>query len=337
MTGRERVLAMEAGRPVDSLPCLAITMQFAAARIGAPYQEYATDYRTLVEGQVRVAEEFDLDYVNSMSDPCVEAADLGAEVVFYPDAVPSMIESNSLLADPAALDRLELPDPLRPGSRMKNRLDAIALSQRRVGGTKLVEGWVEGPTAEAADLRGINTLMTDFHDRPDFVRRLFEFVVEMELRFAQAQVDAGAEQIGIGDAAASLAGPRPWANLIGPFEQRLVDGIHAMGVPARLHICGDTRRILEGMGRLGCELVDLDFLSPMTEGRAAMGPEQTLLGNLDPVRVLQDGTPESVYAAVGECHRQAGRRYIVGAGCEVTRDTPPDNFHALVRYAREHT
>jgi len=75
---------------------------------------------------------------------------------------------------------------------------------------------------------------------------------------------------------------------------------------------------------------------PMNEGREKMGPAQVLLGNLNPVRALRDGTPESVYAAVGECHRQAGPRFIVGAGCEVTRDTPPAHLHALVAYAREH-
>ena len=84
-------------------------------------------------------------------------------------------------------------------------------------------------------------------------------------------------------------------------------------------------------------MVDLDWLSPVSEGREKMGPGQVLLGNLDPVRVLKNGTPESVYEAVGECHRQAGERFIVGPGCEVPRETPPANLKALVRYAREHT
>ncbi len=109
-----------------------------------------------------------------------------------------------------------------------------------------------------------------------------------------------------------------------------------MGARVRLHICGNTRHILASMGRLGCEIVDLDFLAPLEQGRAKMGPKQVLLGNVDPVRVLRNGTPDSVYDAVAECHRQAGERFIVSAGCEVPRDTPPENLRALVRYAREH-
>jgi uroporphyrinogen-III decarboxylase len=87
---------------------------------------------------------------------------------------------------------------------------------------------------------------------------------------------------------------------------------------------------------LHCSIVELDSLSPVSEGREKMGPEQVILGNIDPVIVLRDGTPESVYAVTGECHRQAAERFIVGAGCEVPRDTPVQNLHAMIRYAREH-
>jgi uroporphyrinogen-III decarboxylase len=121
-----------------------------------------------------------------------------------------------------------------------------------------------------------------------------------------------------------------------PYEQKLVAGLRALGTRVRLHICGNTRRILGHIGHLGCDIVDLDFLAPLDEGRAAMGDRQVLLGNLDPVRVLRDGTPESVTAATEECRRQAGPRYIVGAGCEVPRGTPEENVRALTRFAGSH-
>ena len=293
MRGRERVLALLEGRPVDRLPAMPITMMFAADHLGVKYFDYATDCRAQVEAQVRVAEGYDLDYVSVISDPACEAADCGAAVKFYPDQPPALDESRARLADKAALAKLAIPD-LHGGGRMHNRLKAVGLLQERVGGDKLIEGWIEGPVAESADL------------------------------------------VGMGDAAASLVGSRMYQELVWPSEKKIVDGIHALGACVRLHICGDTRHLLEGMGRLGCNIVDLDFPAPISEGREKMGPEQVLLGNIDPVRVLRNGTPESVYAAVAECHRQAGERYVAGAGCEVPRDTPPANLRALVQYAREH-
>lgn len=335
MNGRERVLAMFGGRPVDHLPAMPITMMFASDQIGAKYLDYATNFHVQTEGQLRVAERFELDYVSVISDPACEAASLGANIKFFPDQPPAIDEENALLGEKRKLRELKVPDPLG-GNRMTNRVNAVGLLKERSGGDKLVEGWIEGPCAQGADLRGINALMTDFFDDTQFVVDLFEFVVELELAFAKAQIDAGADLIGVGDAAASLVGPKLYQDFVWPYEKKMVDSLHALGMPVRLHICGNTRRILEGMGRLGCEMVDLDFPAPVGEARAAMGSDQVLLGNIDPVRDLRDGTPESVYAAVAECHRQAGSRFIVGAGCEVVRDTPPDNLHTMVRYARDH-
>jgi MtaA/CmuA family methyltransferase len=219
---------------------------------------------------------------------------------------------------------------------MRDRIEGVALLKQKSGGSLLVEGWVEGPCAMAADLRGVNTLMLDFHDDPAFVTDLFEFVVEMETAFARAQVQAGADEIGVGDAAASLIGPKLYERFVLSFEKKLVAAIKATGARVRLHICGNTRKILRGMGSLGCDIVDLDFLSPLAEGRQAMGPGQVLLGNIDPVRALRHGTPESITGLLAECYEAAGPRYIVAAGCEVPRGTPLENLRALTDFARSH-
>jgi len=321
------------GRPCDCLPLMPITMMFAADLIGAKYRDYATDHRVLAEGQIRTAEQFDLDYVSVISDPARETADCGGKVEFFDDHPPAIVESQARLSDKTDLASLKMPDPLG-GGRMHDRVKGAALLREKVGRDKLVEGWIEGPIALGADLRGLNTVMLDLIDDPGWVRDLFEFVVEMELRFARAQVEAGADLIGVGDAAASLVGPELYGELVWPYEKKLVDGLHAMGTRVRLHICGNTRPLLANMGRLNCEIVDLDSMVPLAEARQAMGPAQVLLGNINPVSILRNGTPDQVRTAIAECHREAGSRYIVGAGCEVPRGTPHENMRAMRDYAR---
>ena len=333
MNSRERVLAHIDGRPVDRLPLMPITMQFAGDAIGVPYRRYATDHRTLVEAQLLVVERYGFDYVSCISDPAREAADCGSDIAFFDDQPPAFKEERALLADKTRLATLRVPDPLA-GGRMTYRCRAAALFRREVGGDKLIEGWIEGPMAEGADLRGINTIMLDLYDDPVFIVDLFEFVTAMEIRFAQAQVEAGVDLIGIGDAAASLVGPVFYERFVWPYEKRMVDAIRAMGARVRLHICGDTNAIVEGMDRLGCEIVDLDYPVDMREARARM-PDQVLLGNVEPVGVMRNGTPANVTAALEACHRAAGRRYIVGAGCELPRDTPEANVQAMCRFARD--
>lgn len=332
MTGRERVLAaLDRGQP-DRVPLMPITMMFAADVAGVRYRDYVTDGQVLAEAQMRTAEMFGFDYVSVISDPAREASDLGAEVEWFDDQPPAIVEDRAVLHDKSTLAQLKLPDPLA-GPRMSDRIKGVVELKRRAGRNLCVEGWVEGPCAMAADLRGVNTLMLEFYDDPAFVRDLFEFVVVMEIQFAQAQIEAGADVIGVGDAAASLIGPKLYDAFVLPYEQKLIAGIHAAGGRVRLHICGNTRRILRSMGHAGAELIDLDFLSPVAEAREAMGPEQLLLGNIDPVRIVRDGTPDDVTAALDICWRAAAPRYVVGAGCEVPRGTPHANVLAMREFA----
>lgn len=334
MTPRQRVLDFLAGKPVDRLPLMPVVMMFCADRLGVKYGDYVRDEAVLAEAQIRTAEEFDLDIVSNMSDPAREAADCGAAVQFYDDQPAALVESDALLAEKPRLAHLRMPDPYG-GGRMHAAIRAIERMRERVGGERAVMGWVEGPCAEAADLRGINTLMLDFYDDPAFVTDLFEFVLELALAYGKAQIAAGADIIGIGDAAASLVGPRFYAQYVWPVEKRLVEGLQNAGTKVRLHICGNTTPLVADMGRLGCEIVDLDYFTSVAAARQAMGPQQILLGNLDPVRAVRNATPPQIREAIAECHAQAGARYIVGVGCEVPRDTPLENMQALRDYARE--
>jgi len=336
MTGKERILARLRGEPTDSLPLMPITMMFAADLAGVHYLDYARDHRVLADAQAAVAERFGFDYVSAISDPAREAADLGGVVEWFDDQPPAIVESRALLDEKSKLASLRLPDSSAPG-RMRDRVEAVRLLAERSGATRIVEGWVEGPCAMSADLRGLNTLMLDFFDDPPFVEALFDFSVRMEVEFARAQIEAGATLIGVGDAAASLVGPKLYMRFVLPWEQKLIAAIRALGAPVRLHICGNTKRIVEGMGQTGAEIIDLDYPTPLGHARRAMPDSQVLLGNIDPVRALRDGTPTSIEAALSECYEQAGPAYICGTGCEVPRGTPYANVEAMAQFARSRT
>ena len=119
MNSHDRILAVLEGRPVDRLPRMPITMMFAADVAGVPYGRYATDYRVMVEAQLRTAEAFDFDYVSCISDPAREAADCGATVQFFDDQPPAIDEIDALLADKTKLAPLETARSLgrRPDAR----------------------------------------------------------------------------------------------------------------------------------------------------------------------------------------------------------------------------
>jgi MtaA/CmuA family methyltransferase len=334
MTSAERIRAVVRGEQPDRLPNVAISMMVAADEINVPYGRYATDWREHVRGQIAFAQRYAIDHVSAISDPAIEAADCGAAVCYPDDAPPALDENTSLLTDKTKLAALRAPDP-GEGRRMSNRLRVIEELRAQVGDATIVEGWVEGPIAEASDLRGINRFMLDFYDDPQFVSDVLAFIFEMEMAFAQAQVDVGADVIGIGDAAASLIGGALYEEFALPYHIRYVERIHAMGAMVRLHICGDSRFVLPHLPKIRPDIMDLDSMAPVADARRHGGPEQVLTGNIDPVRVLRDATPDSIKRALGDCFTAAaGRSYMVAAGCEIARGTPEANILAMAEFAQ---
>jgi MtaA/CmuA family methyltransferase len=326
MTHLERYLATLAGRPTDHLARVPILMQFAAEHIGSYYGAFAADHRVLVAANLACAREFGFDQLSTISDPYRETQGFGAKILYPRDMVP-YCEKHPLEDDPD-LAKLPRPNPLA-AERMRDRIDAVTRYKALAGDAYSVMGWVEGPAAQAADLRRLDNFFTDLLDDAAYIGELMDICVEVALEFAGAQVAAGADTIGIGDAAASQISPDLYANLVLPREQRLVRGIQALGARVRLHICGNITRLLPAIATLGVDILDVDHMVDLRSVRAALGPRTVLAGNLDPVTAVLRSTPAAIRAAVRSCYQQAGNPFMVNAGCEIPSATPPANLLAL--------
>lgn len=332
MNSYERFTRRMRGEAVDRPPNFNIMMTFAAHYIGQPLSRYYLDYAVLCAANLAVQQAFDLDIVQVISDPYREAHDLGLEVVFPEDSLP--VSRGPLLKEPGDLRKLR---PVRPeqGRRMSDRVEAVRVLRERVGGEVPIMGWVEGAMAEAADLRGVSELLLDCVDRPEWVQELLEICVQVEIDFARAQVEAGADIIGLGDSVASLISPPMYQQFALPYEQRIFAAVHALGAWTRLHICGNITRILDLVATSGADIVDPDWMVDLKQAAGIIGDRAALCGNIDPVAVLLQGTPERVREAVLECARTGGRRWICAAGCEVPQATPHANLLAQAQVLRE--
>ncbi|MBI5959511.1 MAG: uroporphyrinogen decarboxylase family protein [Chloroflexi bacterium] len=330
LTSAERLAARLRGESVDRVPNMTLVMQFAADHIQAPLARYYQDYHTLCEANFKTAELFGLDLLDAISDPYRETADFGAVIVFPDDSLP--LCHTPRLQDPSDLAGLIAPDPLKPGSRMRDRVDAIRLFHERAGGQMPIQGWVEGALAEAADLRGVSNLLYDLYDRPEWVEELLERCTETAIPFALAQIEAGATIIGLGDAIASQVNPAAYRQFALPYEQRIFEAVRKAGAIPRLHICGNTSRIVKEMAQSGTRIIDLDWMVDLAAARAQLDtidPSIALCGNIDPVAALHGASPEQVYAAVRKCYETGGDNWLAAPGCEVPRHTPAENMRAF--------
>ncbi|HEX7432296.1 MAG TPA: uroporphyrinogen decarboxylase family protein [Anaerolineaceae bacterium] len=325
MNSFERVMAVLNRQPYDRTPNFDISMAFGAHFIGAHLSTYFLDYRALVVSNLAVWQAFDLDIVQAISDPYREAVDFGLTVEFPEDGLP--LCRAPLLVDADSLRILRAPDPAL-GRRMSDRLEGVQALRQHVGRDAPVMGWVEGALAEANVLRGVTALMLDFYDRPEWVEALLELTVGVEIAFARAQVAAGADLIGLGDAIASTLSPRLYEKFALPYEQRIFRAVHAMGALTRLHICGNTTHLLPLMVRSGADIIDIDWMVDIHRAASIFGDGPALCGNFDPVGVMLRGNQEEVTRSVLECQAAGGSRYFSAAGCEIPDGTPYANLLA---------
>jgi MtaA/CmuA family methyltransferase len=333
MTPLERYLAVCSGQLPDRAPVSPFIMQLAARVAGITYADYCKSGEALAFAQTTCVRRFGYDSVNVTSDAVREYEALGGPVAdFDSDSVPAA-EPGPFIQSSADVQRLRLPDPLGHNG-LHEQIKALRMLQGELPG-QVVYGWVEAPFQESAILRDINYFMVDIRTDPELPRALLRFVVELETEFALAQIEAGAQFIGIGDAIASLASAGDYAEFNFPYLSQLVDAIKSRGVYIKYHACGRTKHLWPHIKQLNIDILNLDALIDFGEAREFFGDKFVLKGNLNPVAELMDASPELVRAASNASFEKAGKhgRFILSPGCEVPPSTPYENLDALVESA----
>ena len=333
MNSFERVMNRLQGKPVDRIPNLSIVMMFAAKELGVTYSQCCSDHRLLTDAAFLCHERYGIDMVCAISDSLREAEGFGTEVVFPDEGVPYAAQMR--LQKLSDIDTLKVIDPSH-GRRMTDTVEAVRLMRQRAGNDVPVVGWIEGALAECCDLMDMQHVFINLLDEPEAMEQLLDICTQQGILFAKAQVEAGAHIMGIGDAATSLIGPALYEEFVLPYQQRMIRAIHDMGVPVKLHICGNISPVMHLVARTGADMVDCDFMVDM-ERAADILPEGTCIcGNFNPVEIMLQGTPEMVKEEVRRCKTLGRRNHnFVAPGCEVPKDTPPENMLAILAALRE--
>jgi MtaA/CmuA family methyltransferase len=316
------------GGVVDCTPSQPILMRYLARMIGVHYRDFCMQPEVKVRANIFAAEKFDLDGVDVMSDPYAESYDHGAELIWFEDKPPAV--KKYIIEETGDLKTLTKVEP-DSGQRMNNRLEEIQLYAEQVKSTIPIIGWVEGPLAQACIFRDMQTFMMELISQPGFATELMDWLTEMEIEFAREQVRAGADVIGVGDAAASLVSPEYFAREIAPRHRRIVEAIHEEGAVSRLHICGNIDGRGGTIAEIGYDIVDVDHITDLAGFRSEIGPDIILQGNVDPVNGVLRATPDEVHRRFVQAAALCGPRRMIGAGCEIPPDTPEENIRAMLR------
>ncbi len=335
MTSKERCMAVLQGKAPDRVPLFPLMMFFAADRAKISYRRFSTDASALADAQLNIFESYCVDAVTVCSDSDRVSGDMGAQIQYPENGTPYLAQP--LVTCEADFDALKRPDPLKPNSRMKERIDSVEMLAKAVGKQALVLGWVEMPFAEVCEWVGLQDLMYMLYDEPEFVHRMLEFITDIEIEYALAQLSAGAHMIGCGDSAASLVSPPQFREFILPYQQRVIEAIHKAGGLAKLHICGNSQHVLDQLSQNGADLYNIDHMVDLAMARDAYSAVgKAFKGNVDPVRDLMAATPEHARQQSLHCITLCkNTAFMLSAGCEIPAATTDEVYFAFAKAPQE--
>jgi MtaA/CmuA family methyltransferase len=343
MTPLQRCLAVLNGQTPDRVPVVPQTFMFAAETAGIKVGELAHSADKMVEAQLTSQAKYGYDGCVIDFDDATLAEACGAKVIFRDDEPAIVDESDLVLKDLADVGRLKLPDPSKDG-RLPVWLEATRKLVSRLGDRVFVMGRADqGPFSLACLLRGPQQFMMDLMDEEQHpaIHQLIDFCRQACAIFAKAQKAAGAHATSIGDAFAgpNLISPQMYRQFALEPAKKLTREVQASGIPFSIHICGNTNGIIADMASTGAKILEVDWKLDMAAARKAVPMSTVLMGNVDPSDPLVLGSPQQVDAAAKKViESTGGRGLLLSSGCAIGRNTPPDNFRALVaaadRYGR---
>jgi uroporphyrinogen decarboxylase len=215
---------------------------------------------------------------------------------------------------------------------------AVHLMKDRFKDQKAVFWMMRGAFVRSWRLTGMQNYMMNLFDDPQFLHKIAEMVTQYSLLQLEMLAEAGLDVLivedDIADKNTTLISPDHFTEFILPYNRRLVDRAHEMGLKVVRHSDGNLWPIIDSILESG-----YDGLNPL-EPQAGMqlkkvrdycGDRLCLLGNIDCMDLLPKGTPRQVNNAVQQAIMDAGKGggLIVCSSNTLHPGVDPDNCIAM--------
>jgi len=211
-------------------------------------------------------------------------------------------------------------------------LKSISMLKKELGEDAAVCGKVFGPWTLGYHFFGVQDWLINAILEPEKIKQCIDKLKDITVWFAEAQVEAGADCLLLGDhATRDLCGPDMYKDFLLPVHSELAERISC---PLILHICGDTRDRIEYIKQSGLECFHWDTKSGEPEEiRQLAGDKLSLMGGISNIEALFSGTKEDV---INETQKaiDAGIN-IIGPECAVPLSVKIENLKAITKYGKD--
>ena len=239
------------------------------------------------------------------------------------------------------IEDLPIIDPERDG-RLSLFLEGVQILIDEVGNEVGVGSSVAGPFSTAATVIGTEKFLKDIRKNPEGIHRLLAHVTKSVLAYMDAVMDMGVVP-SMPDPVASgtLISTKTFREFALPYLEICVEHIRKrMGRGPALHICGTTKKHWSEIKKLNLSALSLDNIDDIKEACEVLGDKFCIIGNVDPVNVILNGTRESIHVAVKECIDKAydnPRGFVLATGCDIPINASPKNVKYFMDAAKKYS
>lgn len=294
--------------------------------IGKTVREAVTDGQTHFEAIKALAERYPSAASTVIMDLTVEAEAFGAKILIPEEEIPTVTER--LVSDAASVEALQVPslDAGRVPEYLKaNRLAAEAITDRPV-----LAGCI-GPFSLAGRLYDMSEIMVAIYIEPDVIMSLLEKCTAFLIDYCKALKATGVAGVVMAEPAAGLLSDEDHMVYATPYIQQIVEAVQDDDFTIVLHNCGNMGQCTHAMVECGARALHFGNLVDIPQALTEVPEDMMVMGNLDPVGVLQQATPEAVAAATTDLlEKTAGaKNFIISTGCDLPPAVPEANIKAF--------
>lgn len=332
------IKAFEGGKPERVPVTLFGGGMWSIHNYGTTFKELSTDVQRMADMLIKMSERLRCDVVYAGSGyNNFHASALGGSIKFReigaPDLEAPLISSEEDLPglDINAIDRENVINTVK---------EALKIAKSRIGDEYVVTMTAWGPFTLGARLVGEEAMMKATFKKPAFVEKVVDFATDLLIHLYEPLVEDGTlEVISLADPTASgdLISKKQFEKFALPYLKKFTDWARSRNVHTLVHICGNTTDRLDLFPLTGASCISLDHKTDIAKAKEILHGRMCFAGNVDPVKVMLQGTVQDVEDHCKRIIETAGTDggFVLMPGCDIPPTVPYENIQKFIDVARQ--
>ena len=291
--------------------------------------EMLTDADKMYAGIMEAAKLFSPDGLPVIFDLQLEAEILGCELVWAPEAPPSV--KTHPLAETTDIP-CDCTMPQKTDGRIPMVLDVMRRVKASIGDEVALYGLICGPFTLASHLRG-NDIFMDMYDDDEYVHSLMAYTSKVVKQMAAYYIEAGMDVIALVDPLVSQISPDSFEEFVmEPFKD-CFSYIREQGSLSSFFVCGNATRNIDPMCQTNPDSIAVDENVDMVTAKAITDTYNIALsGNIPLTTIMLHGNQQDNMKYVVELiDKLDPQNLIISPGCDMPYATPPENTIAAAQ------